>query len=94
MEELLLSFFTFFILLLGGLIGSGITLLAVRRRKRLDAAKEKELQSQMAEEISVRVADVLEQVMSRFESLEERLEFSERLMLERRTEQNSGSELP
>ena len=73
----------FVLLVVGSLVGAGLTLLAVRRQKRLDAAKEREIRSEMADEVSGRVAEVLEQVMTRFESLEERLEFSERLMLER-----------
>jgi hypothetical protein len=74
------------IFLVGGLVGAGVTVLLSRRRKKLQAERERELREEMAGEVAGRVAAVLDQVMTRFESLEERLEFSEQLMFERPSE--------
>lgn len=90
-EGIFVALFAFFFLLFGGVIGAAITLAVVKRRARLEAVKEERLRGEMAEEVALRVTNVLDQVMSRFESLEERLEFSEALMLGRGDEGGGSS---
>jgi len=80
------------LLVVGGVTGSGLTLLGVYWRSRLNEARERQLRIEMADETSQRVSEILEQVMTRFELLEERLEFSERLMLERGREYDKGQD--
>lgn len=88
MEAFVVVMVAVLIFMVGGLVGAGMTVLVSRRRRKLQAQRERELREEMAVEVAGRVAEVLDQVMTRFESLEERLEFSEQLILDRPSEQN------
>ena len=71
-------------LILGGLVGSGLTLLALKRQGRLDSGSEpKHRSDKVSGGISQHVLGKLERLIPRYESLDERLDFVEQLMLER-----------
>ena len=66
---------------IGGLMGAGVTIVAYRRRELLDHRRKAALSAE-GEAASSR--DFLDLLVSRFDSLEERVDFAEQLMLDRR----------
>ncbi len=73
---------------IGGLIGSGLTLLAFRRRELLQHRERLRLEGQ-SEGTSQQAQGPLDQLLTRFDSLEERVDFTEQMMLDRPTQRGS-----
>lgn len=68
------------LLVLGGVIGSGVTILAYRRRELLEYRKRARL-AEAGEDH--RQDGFVDHLLSRFDSLEERVDFAEQLMIDR-----------
>ncbi len=72
----------------GGLLGSGLTVLGFRRRELLRLREQAQTDGLQGDE-AVETWRNLDQLSSRCESLEERVEFTERLLSDRRRLSNT-----
>lgn len=73
----------------GGLLGSALTILAYRRRE-LMQHRDRLRHEEQSDALSYPPPDVLDQLVSRFNSLEERVDFTERVMLDRPSQRGPG----